>query len=470
TDVAGNISQSSTAAGFTLDTTAAGEGTGAGGTDEAPVLTIAEATDGVSEAEASDGVQVSVAVPTGTVAGDTITLTVTQPDGTTETVDTLVPSDWNGTDPIVMTVSTDILSDTDGFVDGDYSVTATVTDVAGNVSEASTPSDFTLDTTAAGEGTGAGGTDEAPVLTIAEATDGVSETEASDGVQVSVAVPTGTVSGDTITLTVTQPDGTTETVETLISSDWNGTDPIVMTVPTDILSDTDGFVDGDYSVTATVTDVAGNVSKASTPSDFTLDTTAAGEGTGAGGTDEAPVLIIAEATDGVSEAEANDGVQVSVAVPTGTVSGDTITLTVTQPDGSTETVDTLIPSDWNGTDPLVMTVPTDILSDTDGFVDGDYSVTATVTDVAGNVSQSSNTSSFNLDTTAAGEGTGAGGTDEAPVLTIAEATDGVSEAEASDGVQVSVAVPTGTVSGDTITLTVTQPDGTTETVNTLIPS
>ncbi|WP_152442439.1 Ig-like domain-containing protein, partial [Grimontia indica] len=276
----------------------------------------------------------------------------------------------------------------------------TVTDVAGNVSEASTPAGFTLDTTAAGEGTGVGGTDEAPVLTIAEATDGVSEAEASDGVQVSVAVPTGAVSGDTITLTVTQPDGTSETVDTLIPSDWNGTDPIVMTVSTDILSDTDGFVDGDYSVTATVTDVAGNVSEASTPAGFTLDTTAAGEGTGAGGTDEAPVLTIAEATDGVSEAEASDGVQVSVAVPTGTLAGDTITLTVTQPDGTTESVDTLIPSDWNGTDTIVMTVSTDILSDTDGFVDGDYSVTATVTDVAGNVSQSSNTSSFTLDTTA----------------------------------------------------------------------
>ncbi|KKD57838.1 hypothetical protein RN22_24260, partial [Grimontia sp. AD028] len=92
TDVAGNVSQSSSTSSFSLDTTAAGEGTGAGGTDEAPVLTIAEATDGVSEAEASDGVQVSVAVPTGTLVGDTVTLTVTQPDGTTETVDTLIPS------------------------------------------------------------------------------------------------------------------------------------------------------------------------------------------------------------------------------------------------------------------------------------------------------------------------------------------------------------------------------------------
>ncbi|KKD57835.1 hypothetical protein RN22_24275, partial [Grimontia sp. AD028] len=84
-DTAGNSSASSVSTGFTLDTIAPGEGTGEGGTDEAPVLTIAEATDGVSEAEASDGVQVSVAVPTGTASGDTITLVVTQPDGTSET-------------------------------------------------------------------------------------------------------------------------------------------------------------------------------------------------------------------------------------------------------------------------------------------------------------------------------------------------------------------------------------------------
>ncbi|WP_216821914.1 hypothetical protein, partial [Vibrio sp. Evd11] len=47
-----------------------------------PTLSILEATDGfVNANENSDGLQVSVSVPTGVEAGDTITLAITNPDG-----------------------------------------------------------------------------------------------------------------------------------------------------------------------------------------------------------------------------------------------------------------------------------------------------------------------------------------------------------------------------------------------------
>ncbi|KKD57851.1 hypothetical protein RN22_24185, partial [Grimontia sp. AD028] len=83
--------------------------------------------------------------------------------------------------------------------------------------------------------------------------------------------------------------------------------------------------EGDYTITATVTDTAGNTSVPSTETGFTIDTTAPGEGTGTGGTDEAPTVVIPEATGGVGEEELTDGVEVLVTPPTGTQPGDTIT-------------------------------------------------------------------------------------------------------------------------------------------------
>ncbi|WP_201586196.1 hypothetical protein [Psychrobacter phenylpyruvicus] len=37
--------------------------------------------------------------------------------------------------------------------------------------------------------------------------------ELSNGVETNVTIPTGTQEGDTVTLTITNPDGTTSTVE-----------------------------------------------------------------------------------------------------------------------------------------------------------------------------------------------------------------------------------------------------------------
>ena len=59
----------------------------------------AEPDDLVNAEEAADGVQVQVSVPEDTVAGDVITLTVTQPNGDQFTV-TDGSCDWNGEDPL----------------------------------------------------------------------------------------------------------------------------------------------------------------------------------------------------------------------------------------------------------------------------------------------------------------------------------------------------------------------------------
>ena len=65
----------------TVDTTAPGETDGS-----KPVVTIPEAVDGINEEELTDGAQAEITLPTGTEPGDTVTLIVTKPDGSTEEI------------------------------------------------------------------------------------------------------------------------------------------------------------------------------------------------------------------------------------------------------------------------------------------------------------------------------------------------------------------------------------------------
>ncbi|MGF1767303.1 tandem-95 repeat protein [Enterovibrio makurazakiensis] len=476
TDSAGNTSAPSVNADFSIDTTAPGEGTGVGGTDELPLVAIPEASGGVGENEVSDGIEVQVTPPTGTEPGDKITVTVTQPDGDTTAVTATVPNGWTGGTSVSVTVSPEDLGASSGQLpdEGDYTIIATVTDSAGNTSASSTDSDFTIDTTAPGEGTGVGGTDELPLVAIPESTGGIGEAEVSDGVEVQITPPTGTEPGDTVTVTVTQPDGNITSVTATVPNGWTSGNSVSVNVSPEDLGASSGQLpdEGDYTISATVTDSAGNTSASSTDSDFTIDTTAPGEGTGVGGTDELPLVAIPEASGGVGENEVSNGIDVQVTPPTGTKPGDTITVTVTQPDGDMTQVIATVPNGWAGGSSVSVTVSPEDLGATSGQLpdEGDYTITATVTDSAGNTSASSTDSDFTVDTTAPGEGTGVGGTDELPLVAIPEASGGVGENDVSNGIDVQVTPPTGTKPGDTITLTVTQPDGDTTAVTATVPN
>ncbi len=110
-----------------------------GATCAAPTVTITEDADNdgiISAAELSGDIDVSVALPTSAVEGDTITVT----DGTTSTAIVLTATDiTNGT------VTTTFANPGDA---SSISVTATLTDVLGNVSENSAPDSAVLDITA----------------------------------------------------------------------------------------------------------------------------------------------------------------------------------------------------------------------------------------------------------------------------------------------------------------------------------
>ncbi|WP_414478689.1 Ig-like domain-containing protein [Proteus mirabilis] len=529
---------------FAVDGQIPGDTDGDGTVDTTPVVTIPEATDGVNADELKDGVQTEVTVPGGSAAGDTLTLTITKPDGSTDTVEHTLTADEVAAGKADVTIPADKVT-----ADGNYSVTAEITDPAGNTSGQGKPTDFMVDTQIPGDTDGDGTVDTTPVVTIPEATDGVNADELKDGVQTEVTVPGGSAAGDTLTLTITKPDGSTDTVEHTLTADEVTAGKADVTIPADKVT-----ADGNYSVTAEITDPAGNTSGQGKPTDFMVDTQIPGDTDGDGTVDTTPVVTIPEATDGVNADELKDGVQTEVTVPGGSAAGDTLTLTITKPDGSTDTVEHTLTADEVAAGKADVTIPADKVT-----ADGNYSVTAEITDPAGNTSGQGKPTDFAVDTVAPSapvlkaeddgsvsvdlptdankgdtveitfedekgdkhtvtlekgdngwtsdtpalipdsngdkatipadnvkdnsEVTGIAkdpsgnesdpstvtsktdGVADAPVLTIPEVADGYANAdELKDGLQAEVTLPAGTVEGAEITLTVTRPDKTTETV------
>ena len=529
---------------FAVDGQIPGDTDGDGTVDTTPVVTIPEATDGVNADELKDGVQTEVTVPGGSAAGDTLTLTITKPDGSTDTVEHTLTADEVTAGKADVTIPADKVT-----ADGNYSVTAEITDPAGNTSGQGKPTDFMVDTQIPGDTDGDGVVDTTPVVTIPEATDGVNADELKDGVQTEVTVPGGSAAGDTLTLTITKPDGSTDTVEHTLTADEVTAGKADVTIPADKVT-----ADGNYSVTAEITDPAGNTSGQGKPTDFMVDTQIPGDTDGDGTVDTTPVVTIPEAADGVNADELKDGVQTQVTVPGGSAAGDTLTLTITKPDGSTDTVEHTLTADEVTAGKADVTIPADKVT-----ADGNYSVTAEITDPAGNTSGQGKPTDFAVDTVAPSapvlkaeddgsvsvdlptdankgdtveitfedekgdkhtvtlekgdngwtsdtpalipdsngdkatipadnvkdnsEVTGIAkdpsgnesdpstvtsktdGVADAPVLTIPEVADGYANAdELKDGLQAEVTLPAGTVEGAEITLTVTRPDKTTETV------
>ncbi|MDF2415585.1 retention module-containing protein, partial [Aeromonas sp. 1HA1] len=207
-------------------------------------------------------------------AGSTVTLLVTDANGNQQTLTTTVNPDG--------TFSVDV---TTPLADGSYTVTANVTDPAGNTGTAT--DDGSVDSTA-------------PSITV-DAPDNTNDTTPT------ITGTTDAASGSTVTLVVTDANGNQQTLTTTVQSDG--------TYSTDVISP---LPDGDYDVTASVTDPAGNTATAT--DDGSVDVTA-------------PTLAITldaniTADDVINAAEAGQQIPVSGTVTGEFKAGDTVTLTV----------------------------------------------------------------------------------------------------------------------------------------------
>ncbi|WP_435276169.1 Ig-like domain repeat protein [Psychrobium sp. nBUS_13] len=431
-------SKPSDTAEFTLDRTAPGQGTGGGGADDAVLIAVPEQVDGgnIDAAEASDGILVNVTPPIGSELGDTITLTLTDADGNDVLVEHTIEAPWAQGGVVAVTIPVSAISDGGKFVDGDYTVSATVTDQQGNESAPSDNTGITLAT----DTDGGSGAVTPPIISLPAADDGLINKTELDGLTLTITPPADAQPNGVINVTLTPATGPTVVVPVTIPSTWVAGDTIDQLITS--------LNHGDkITVTATIT--KDDVDSTSTPIDFTVDTQPPGTGTGEGGSDAAPGVTIAEAIDNVTLEEANDGVEVLVTPPTDSLPGDTITLTVTQPGGAVVTVEQVINTTWDGTSPITVTIPVSDISVDGTFNDGDYAVSATITDEAGNTSLPE-TATFTLDTSI----------QHVPELTIEEAQDNLVDAqEASDGLQASVKLTAGALQGDSIVITLLDSNG-----------
>ena len=320
-----------------------------------PVLSIPEVDDGYANAEElKDGLQAEVTLPAGTVEGAEITLTVTRPDNTTETITYTVTKD----DVAAGKISIDIPKD--AVQNGQNSVDVSITQ-GNNPAKPGNKVDFAVDGQIPGDTDGDGTVDTTPVVTIPEAADGVNADELKDGVQTEVTVPGGSAAGDTLTLTITKPDGSTDTVEHTLTADEVTAGKADVTIPADKATP-----DGNYSVKAEITDPAGNTSGEGKATDFTVDTVAP----------STPVL------------NAEDNGSVSVELPGDANKGDTVEITFEDEKGDKQTV-TMEKGDngWTSSDPNLIpdsqgnntAIPSDNVKD-------NSEVTAIAKDPSGNES------------------------------------------------------------------------------------
>nr|WP_162298782.1 Ig-like domain-containing protein [Vibrio cholerae] len=338
--------------------------------------------------------------------GSTVTLVVTDANGNQQTLTATVQPD--GSYSVDVTIP---------LAEGSYTVTATVTDPAGNTGTAT--DDGSVDVTA-------------PVITV-DAPDNTNDTTPT------ITGTTNAVPSSTVTLVVTDANGTQQTLTATVQPD--GGYSVDVTTP---------LAEGSYQVTASVTDPAGNTGTAT--DDGSVDVTAT----------EAPTVTIVDDTNNdqlLTKGEIGaDQVQVKAEVNhTELTAGGKVTLSITNDDASSTVELTLVNGALqfaNGQPATGFVYNKGIISWTENTpADGkSLTVTATQTDKAGNQSDEGRDTAT-VDNTKA----------SAPVVTIVDdknndtyLTNAEIAATGNDGeVTVTVAVNDADLqAGGTVTLTI----------------
>ncbi|EMB2711448.1 hypothetical protein U8Z88_001994, partial [Vibrio cholerae] len=209
---------------------------------------------------------------TNAVPGSTVTLVVTDANGTQQTLTATVQADGG--------YSIDV---TTPLAEGSYQVTASVTDPAGNTGTAT--DDGSIDVTA-------------PTITV-DAPDNTNDTTPT------ITGTTNAVPGSTVTLVVTDANGTQQTLTATVQPD--GGYSVDVTTP---------LAEGSYQVTASVTDPAGNT----------------GSATDNGSVDVTAPVITVDAPDNTNDATP------TITGTSDAPAGSTVTLVVTDANGNQQTL------------------------------------------------------------------------------------------------------------------------------------
>ncbi|MGU0042339.1 Ig-like domain-containing protein, partial [Citrobacter freundii complex sp. 2025EL-00176] len=323
TDIAGNTATSSLD--FTVDTTLS-----------IPTLDLADASDSGSSATDNITNDTTPVFTLGNIDADVTEVQVII-NGTSYPA-TLADGTWSFTAP--------------QLADGDYTVTVQVTDDAGNTATSAALA-VTVDTAVA-----------APVITLSDDTGTTGDNQTRDTTP-GFAISTDP---DAVSVMVSIDGGTPVAATKDAAGQWHIT--------------SGELADGDHTIVATVTDVAGNTATSDTMS-FNVDTTLSG-----------PTLDLMDASDTGSSATDNITNDTTPTFTLGNIDADVTEVRVLI--NGTSYPATLADGTWSFTAPAL--------------ADGDYTVTVQVTDDAGNV-QTSNELAITVDSTVA-----------APVITLSDDT------------------------------------------------
>ncbi|VEJ20825.1 Ig-like domain-containing protein [Neisseria animaloris] len=305
--------------------------------------------------------------------GQIVTVVITGSDGQTQTVTTTVKADGSYSVEVPKALP-----------EGNYSVTATVTDKAGNTATATDKEGNVIDTTC-------------PSISV----------DAPDNSNDNTPIITGKTdapAGSTVTIVITAADGSKQTVTATVQNNGSYSVEVPKALP-----------DGGYTAEASVKDKAGN--EATAKDNGSIDTKATI-------TVDAPALT-------------NDDTPTIVGTTKDVEPGQTVTVVITGSDGRTQTVTTTVKADGSYSVEVPKALP-----------DGNYSVEATVTDKAGNTATATDKEGNVIDTTC-------------PDITV-DAPDNSSD-------------NTPTITGDTdapagsiVTIVITASDGSKQTVTTTV--
>ena len=331
-DAAGNDGVVASQA-YTLDTTIPSIDT----------LVVADGGDGVINSVEDDAVEIS-GTTSGAENGQTVNLTITNNNDASITTTTTATVSSDG----FSTADSGNNLDLSDLADGTYTVTASVSDIAGNEAT-DTVDDIAKDTAAPTVGiSSVGGNDN--IINSSEA-----------NALVIIGTTSGAEDDQTVNLTITNNNDATITTTATVSE--NG----FSTADSSNNLDLSALADGTYTVTASVSDIAGNEAT-DTVDDIAKDTAAP--------------------TVGISSVGGNDNIinssEANALVIIGTTSGaeddQTVNLTITNNNDATITTTATATVSGNG----FSTADSSNNLDLSALADGTYTVTASVSDIAGN--------------------------------------------------------------------------------------
>jgi hypothetical protein len=311
TDAAGNVSAPSSPLAFTVATTA----------PSAPTIADAAVVNGTVNA-ANDTAAQALAGTAG--ANDTINVYLNGATTAAYTTQASASGNWSQTIGVLPS--------------GSYSYTATATDAAGNISAPSSPLAFTVNTSAP----------SAPTLSDASVVNGY--------VNAANDTPSQALSGTaganaTIKIYLNGATTAAYTTQANAGGSWSQTIGVL--------------ANGTYSYTATATDAAGNVSAPGSPLAFTVDVTAP------------TIAISAIASNNIINAtKAAQGFAIS-GTTTGAENGQIVTVDIVN--SANTIVDAYTVADNNNAWSVPVTS-----AQASALADGSYTVTANVSDKAGN--------------------------------------------------------------------------------------